>query len=208
MTTLPELRVTVFSDYICPFCYVGSERLERLRDRFELKINWCLLEIHPDTPPEGKPVSELGYSGSQWSQLMAALGQMVEQDGLPYSGHDFTTNSRSALLLAESVKEEGAEVFYPLHRKLFEAFFVHGENIGNRDVLRRVASDVSIPLRVVERAWSDERYDERLKQYTVAAHELSVAATPTFFIGRRRLDGAVSVSALADAADHALNTVD
>mgnify|MGYP001821638697 FL=1 len=47
MAVLPELKVTVYSDYICPFCYVGNHRLQRLRDSYELKINWCLLEIHP-----------------------------------------------------------------------------------------------------------------------------------------------------------------
>jgi len=208
VATLPELRVTVFSDYICPFCYVGSERLEQLRDRFDLKINWCSLEIHPDTPPEGKSVTELGYSASQWSQLMAALVQMVEEDQLPYTAHEFTTNSRSALLLAESVKEEGADAFYPLHRKLFEAFFVRAENIGDRDVLRRVAAEVNICSHAVERAWEDERYEERLKQYAAAAHELNVAATPTFFIGRQRLDGAVPASALADVANRVVHTSD
>jgi len=40
MESLPELKVTVYSDYICPFCYVGYHRLLRLRDNYNLKINW------------------------------------------------------------------------------------------------------------------------------------------------------------------------
>lgn len=49
----PTLLVSVFSDYICPFCYGGSHRLLRLRRRCELQVNWCGLEIHPETPPFG-----------------------------------------------------------------------------------------------------------------------------------------------------------
>ena len=53
VTDKPELLVTVFTDYICPFCYVGDVRLERLRTDYDLKINWCFLEIHPETPSTG-----------------------------------------------------------------------------------------------------------------------------------------------------------
>lgn len=38
--TKPELRLTVFSDYICPFCYIGDARINRLREDFDLKVNW------------------------------------------------------------------------------------------------------------------------------------------------------------------------
>ena len=43
----PVLLATVFTDYICPFCYVGDARLDRLREDYALKINWCFVEIHP-----------------------------------------------------------------------------------------------------------------------------------------------------------------
>jgi len=59
--TRPVLYATVFPDYICPVCYTGDLRLARLRRHYDLKINWCLIGIHPDTPPGGRPVSELGY---------------------------------------------------------------------------------------------------------------------------------------------------
>ena len=61
----PTLLVTVFSDFICPFCYVGHVRLNRLRDLYDLKVNCCFVEIHPETPPEGRPVNELGYPEAQ-----------------------------------------------------------------------------------------------------------------------------------------------
>ena len=73
----PRLSVTVFSDYICPFCYVGDARLDQLRSGYDLDVNWCFFEIHPDNPAEGKPVEELGYPPEQWQRMMANLEQMA-----------------------------------------------------------------------------------------------------------------------------------
>lgn len=197
----PELRVTVFSDYICPFCYVGNARLDRLREHFELKINWCFLEIHPETPAVGRPVSELGYDPDHWLQMMAVLEKMISEEGLPYAGHAFTANSHLALLLAESLKEEGAETFYPLHRQLFTSYFADAENIGDMEVLARVARLAGVSRQALGRAWTDERYEIRLKRYFAAARELGVTATPTFFIGQERLSGAVPAADLLAAAN-------
>jgi predicted DsbA family dithiol-disulfide isomerase len=198
-----ELRVTVFSDYICPFCYVGNVRLDRLREHFDLKVNWCFLEIHPETPAAGRPVSELGYEPDHWLQMMAVLEKMIKEEDLPFAGHVFTANSHLALLLAESLKAEGAETFYSFHRQLFKSYFADAENIGDKAVLARVARDAGVSRQALERAWTDERYEICLQQYCAAAHELGVTATPTYFVGHERLNGAVSAAALLAAANRA-----
>ncbi len=196
----PELRVTVFSDYICPFCYIGDARLDRLRDEYDLRVNWCFLEIHPETPAEGMPVSELGYDEVRWREMMEALARMAKEENLAFAAHDFTTNSRSALLLAEAAKEEGQEIFYSLHRALFEAFFRDQLNIGDTEVLARLAHTAGVSADVVEQAWCDARFKTRLQQNLAAARELGVQATPTFFLGQQRLDGAVTMERLRQAA--------
>jgi len=199
----PELKVTVFSDYICPFCYIGDARLKRLRASFELKANWCFLEIHPETSPQGQSVSSLNYPAETWKAMMATLRQMAEEENLPLREHDFTTNSRSALQLAEAAKIINPAVFYRLHARLFEAFFSAGRNIGDRDCLRSLALDAGMTEAQIESAWQDEAVSKRLRQYRKAAQELRVQATPTFFIGERRLDGAVPIEQLFQAAEAA-----
>jgi predicted DsbA family dithiol-disulfide isomerase len=200
----PELKVTVFSDYICPFCYVGDARLKRLRASFELKANWCFLEIHPETSPQGEPVSSLNYPAEAWKRMMATLRQMAEDENLPLREHNFTTNSRSALQLAEAAKTIDPAVFYRLHARLFEAFFSEGRNIGDRDCLRGLALDAGMTDAQIGSAWQDEAISKRLQHYLKAAQELRVQATPTFFIGQRRLDGAVPVDQLVEAAEAAV----
>ncbi len=204
MAPKPELKVTVFSDYICPFCYIGDARLNRLRDDYDLKVNWCFLEIHPETPAEGEPVTSLDYSSEQWRRMMDTLAVMATEEGLPLGDHEFTTNSRSALLLAEAAKPAGAAVFYRLHAAIFEAFFVRGENIGDRALLRELALAAGMDSDAIDAAWQGGGMEKRLRAYALAAHELQVRATPTFFIGRQRLNGAVPVQRLTDAARAAL----
>jgi predicted DsbA family dithiol-disulfide isomerase len=204
----PRVLVTVFSDYICPFCYIADARLNRLRTDFDLRINWCFLEIHPDNPPAGRPVAELGYPDGVWRDMMAVLGQMADEEGLSIDAHDFTTNSRRALLLAEAAKEEGPTTFYSLHRRLFEAFFGAGANIGDPDVLRRIAAECDVQEAAVERAWHDPRYARRLQHNLLAARELDIHATPTIFFSRRRIEGAVPTGQLLSAARAAAGNPD
>jgi predicted DsbA family dithiol-disulfide isomerase len=198
-----ELKVTVFSDYICPFCYVGDARLNRLRASYDLKVNWCFLEIHPETSAQGEPVSSLSYPAETWRRMMATLRQMAEEEQLTLRDHDFTTNSHAALQLAEAAKYIGGGVFYRLHAALFHAFFSEGRNIGDPQCLSEPASDAGMSEAQIASAWQDAAVKQRLQNYLRAARELRVQATPTFFIGERRLDGAVPFDQLADAAQAA-----
>ena len=197
----PRLLATVFSDYICPFCYIGDLRLERLREHFDLKINWCLVEIHPETPPEGRPVAELGYSREHWQALMDNLARLGAEEGIRLRAHDFTANSRKALLLAEAAKEAGADVFYPLHRRLFEAFFTEGLDIGDPDVLTSLATACGVPPEITRRAWADPKYAQALQRNLAAAGHYNVRATPTvLFSEQHRIDGAVPFAQFLETA--------
>jgi predicted DsbA family dithiol-disulfide isomerase len=188
----PVLLATVFSDYICPFCYVGDVRLDRLREHYELKISWCFVEIHPETPAQGMSTNQLGYPQPQWERMMDNLDELAREEGIVFCPRQFTTNSRKALLLAEAAKEEGAGIFYRLHRRLFESFFTEGRNIGDEAVLRDLASEAGVPDRTMQRAWTEDHYLQRLDLYLAAAQQLGVRATPTIFFGeQQRLDGAL-----------------
>ena len=196
----PELRVTVFSDYICPFCYVGDVRLNRLREEFDLKVSWCFVEIHPETALEGEPLQSLDVAPERWQKMMEGLKEMAAEDGLSFDNFTFVANSAAALQLAEATKFLDAEIFYRLHSRLFEAYFSQGQNIGDKDCLRKLALEAGLTESQFEAALSDESAVKRLAQYQAAATELSVRATPTFFIGESRHDGAVPYAQLLTAA--------
>jgi predicted DsbA family dithiol-disulfide isomerase len=204
MTDKPRLQLAVLSDYICPFCYIGYLRLEKLRQHYDLAVNWVLVEIHPDNPADGKPVGELGYAPQQLDRLLGELNEMARAEGVELSPHTFTTNSHQALLLAEASKQHGADAFYRLHRRLFESFLVEGQNIGDNRVLRTLAEECGVAQETVEKAWHDAAYEQRLRHNLAAAIRSGATGTPTFFIGEQRLTGAVPVAALMAAAQAAL----
>ena len=201
----PRLSVTVFSDYVCPFCYVGDARLDKLRDDYELDVDWCFFEIHPDNPAEGKPVAELGYPPQQWQQMMANLERMASDDGLALAPRTFTTNSHSALLLAEATRSLAPEAFDGLHKRLFEAYFAECRNIGDRDVLREIATECGISGDVVEQAWSKPDYEQRLRDQSWRAAQIGVQGVPAFLFGRYMVAGAVPAETLYRAAETVLN---
>ena len=201
----PRLSVTVFSDYICPFCYIGDARLGKLRDGYELDVDWCFFEIHPDNPAEGKPVEELGYPPEQWQRMMANLEQMARDDGLALAPRTFTTNSHSALLLAEATRSLAPEAFDGLHKRLFEAYFAERQNIGDRGVLRKIATECAIPGSVVEQAWSELSYEQRLRDQSWRAAQIGVQGVPAFLFGRHMVSGAVPAETLFRAAEFSLN---
>ncbi len=206
MVNLPELKIAVFSDYICPFCYVGHHRLMRLRDEYDLKINWCFIEIHPETSADGEPVASLEYHSEQWNQLMQSLEAVAREEGIAMAEHTFTTNSRDALLLSEAAKQTGREKFYDLHEKLFTAFFVDSKNIGDRSILRELAAESHIDNAIVESAWEDSKYQQRILSNYHEARRHEIQAVPSFIFGERKLTGVVTEDVMRSAASDLINS--
>lgn len=206
-TEKPLLKVSVLSDYICPFCFIGHKRLAALREQYELRINWCFIEIHPETPAEGHDIAILNYPEEYWDSLMKNLFQLAEEENIELSPQTITTNSRQALLLAEACKPLGAEVFYPLHERIFDAYFVEGQNIGDEQVLRNLAAECQIPEQVIEKAWNDphskgpdEITPEPLLPYLQYAGAIQATSVPTFVFGKEILTGVVNRESLLETA--------
>lgn len=197
------LKVAVYSDYICPFCYIGYLRMEKLRDEYDLDIDWRFLEIHPDNPAEGRPLSELGYPPEHWKVLMANLARMAEEEGVALAERTFTTNSRNALKLAQAVREHQPAVFEGLNRALYEAYFLRRENLGDPGILRAVAGACGVDGDLADRAWNERRYDEVLADNQQSAARLGIGGTPAYVFGDEVHSGAIPVHMLREAASRA-----
>jgi len=211
----PELKITILSDYICPFCFIGHLRLDVLRENYDLKVNWCFIEIHPETPSEGHSIKMLNYSDEVWDKMSKNLLQLAQEEGITLCEQTITTNSRKALLLSEAVKPLGAELFYPLHERLFSAYFIDGKNIGDETVLREIARENNIPENIVNQAWSDEfangpagSVPSSLLSYLQYAGALQAKSVPTFIIGKKMLSGVVTRQKLLDLAKNHLQKAD
>ncbi len=193
-----QLPIEVYFDYICPFCYVGNARLQRIARRYPVTVQYRFVEIHPDNPPQGRPLSELGYPPEQWRRMMDNLNTMVSQEGLPMAERTFTTNSRKALLLAQATLDERPAAFPALNEALFQAYFTEGRNIGEEAVLRELAQRHGIED-LLTPAWQTAQYRQRLLEHVEAAQRIGLTGVPTIVVADQPFAGAVSMDTLAAA---------
>src|ERR1700737_813803 len=104
-----SIKIEMFSDFICPFCYIGSETIRRLKPEFDLEIVWRGFQIHPDWPAEGMPAAEFRREMSPETRraIWSRIQEMAETVGLEMTPPTILTNSRLALEAQEFAAEVG-----------------------------------------------------------------------------------------------------
>jgi predicted DsbA family dithiol-disulfide isomerase len=186
------LKLVMFSDFICPFCYIGFETVRKLKPEFDLEIEWRGFQIHREWPAEGMPASEFRREMDPDTRraIWARIEAMAEATGFTMKAPEILTNSRVALEAAEFAKECGkGEEF---EERVFNAYFNEGLNIGGQGVVADLASDVGIDRNDLNVAIESNRYGMRLRNNTAVAHARGVDGVPTFFVGDYPLVGAQS----------------
>jgi len=133
---------------------------------------------------------------------MDSLAQMGSEEDIVFAERTFTINSHKALLLAEAARELDPDRFEELNERLFRGYFSEGKNLGDEEVLRRIASEAGLPADTVDRAWSDPAYEERLEKQKQIASATGVTGIPTFVVGEKFvLEGAVPLELLIHAVN-------
>lgn len=191
------VKVTVFSDYICPFCFVAAARLERLSREVPLEVEWKGVEIHPETPNEGEPMSP-----ELQQKLMNPWGPVqdfVTEEGLEFRVPPVLANSRLALEATEYAREQGK--FPQFHRAVFEGYWQHGRDIGRLAVLGEIAREVGLDPAALEGYLKEGRGRPKLQASMEEAATHQVAGVPSFvFAGRFFLEGVQAYDVLKRAA--------
>lgn len=170
-------RITVWSDYVCPFCYLETPVLRRLRDEMagRVTIEWRAFELRPEPVPTLDP--ESAYLDDVWAR---AVKPMAEERGVEIRRPPVQPRSREALETAEFAREKGA--FDRVHGTLFEAFFREGRDLGDRDVLADVAESAGLAGDELREALREDRYTDKVLQDQVEARELGVSGVPALFV--------------------------
>jgi predicted DsbA family dithiol-disulfide isomerase len=189
--------VSIFFDYICPFSYVASVRLERLGTRYPIAFHWRFIETQPNASRHGEPLPAPDQA-DQWAQTQQTLEAICRDEQIPLAAQRFTTNSRRALLLAQAVLNQCPERFMAFHAALFAAYFVEQRNIGDPEVLTAIARAHGVDA-LCERAWATPEYFEKLLEHVEAAQQLGVQSVPTLVLAERAFSGAAAVETLEQA---------
>ncbi len=179
-----------------------------MKEEFAIADEWLPFEIHPDTPPQGVRWADY-FPGMQPARFFQELDAKGKPMGVRFGPQPLMSNSRQAMEAGEFAKEHGA--FEAFHEAVFKAFFTDCLDIGNRQVLLNIASNISLDVDALNEALAAGTYLPILKQTTEQAHGLQVRAAPTFVIkGFGILTGAQPLAtfqaALRQAAQSAGNT--
>ncbi|MFQ5924462.1 MAG: DsbA family protein [Dehalococcoidia bacterium] len=182
------LKVTVYSDYICPFCFIGKERVDRLEREFGIDVEWKGFEIHPETPLDGSDLASLGFNKTMAAALHSRVRELSEEAGLKLNFQSRISNSSLALRVAEFAKEKGK--FKEYHEAVFRAYWQEGKDIGHGEQLLSLAAQAGLDLEELESYLESGQADGKLSQYLQEVGEYGIEGVPTFIIGNKMVVGA------------------
>ncbi len=195
----PSLTVEIWSDVVCPWCYIGKRRFEtaaaQLRDEVDLRVVYRPYQLDPTASPGmSQPVIEAyakKFGGHERAtEIIDHVTEIAAAEGL---GFHMEKALRANTLLAHRLLflAEGTGHQYELEERLLKAYFVDGLDIGNPDVLAECAAEVGMQ-RDSARAFLDSTDGlAEVQAMLQTAADAEITAVPTFvFDGRWSVPGA------------------
>ncbi|WP_017730628.1 DsbA family oxidoreductase [Nafulsella turpanensis] len=183
------MKIKIYSDYVCPFCYLGEQQLkEVLAEEPGLKVEteWMPFELRPFPTPTLKPEDE--YLPRVWE---SSVYPMAEDIGVKIKLPTISPQPYTHLAFEgyQFAKEQGKGEAYT-HR-LFEAFFKEDKDIGDMEVLSELAREVGLEPQAYRQAVESRKYKEQHRQALQEAQRNGIRAVPTFQIGNRLYQGVI-----------------
>jgi predicted DsbA family dithiol-disulfide isomerase len=192
--------VTVYSDYVCPFCYLGKASLETYAEQREapVDVEWHQFDLRGHKRgPDGEIRDDVddGKDEAYYEQVrenVARLRERYDVEMLDLDDLPDDVDSWNAQAVALSVQREHAdETFEALNEALFTALWEDGLDIGDPPVLVDVAQSVGVDGDEVRDVIADDERDQQLRERFEAAKRQGVRAVPTFVAGEHGAQGAV-----------------
>lgn len=192
------INIEIVSDYICPWCYIGKQRLDQaldsLKDRYDFNLTLVPFELNKDMPAEGKNrrlYRSNKFGSWEKSQVMdenvTMAGKTVGLD-FNYDKIEITPNTFKAHLVTRYAQEVNKQI--EVSNELFKAYFTNGEDIGNEDVLLRVAEEAGLdPVKVKEELQSLKTINE-VRSIEANYAMRGVNSVPLYIIGSKAISGA------------------
>jgi predicted DsbA family dithiol-disulfide isomerase len=146
-------------------------------------VTWLPYDLHPEYPPEG--VSRRLLRERYGPGIDDHTRALFERNGLTWSGSDHIPSSRDALRVSELARDRG--VHDELHDRLMAAYWEHGEDLGDHDVLRVHADAVGLERGEVDDVLAGDAYLDRVRVSTEQAMSLGINGIPAFLLDSKLL---------------------
>lgn len=187
------MRVDIWSDVVCPFCYIGKKRLEHVAEQagIELDIHWHSFELDPDAPTKHEVsnterlAQKYGRSYAEMEEMERNVAAMAASEGIDFqwqkanSGNSFNAHRIIHLAQSKGLGNEAKEAF-------FHAYMTEGLAIGEREVVEEIASRIGLDNAEVEYVLdSDELADFVRHDEKIAHEQLKVTGVPFFVFDQK-----------------------
>ncbi len=202
------IKVDVWSDINCPFCYIGKRHLEQALEKFpkrdQVVIEWKSFELDPDTHPEKgsdnlEMLAKKYGKDHTWAQAMNNnLTEMAAMAGIDFHLEKVipanSFNAHRLLHLAKLYKMQD-----PLQEKLLAAKFIEGKDISDPAVLKSIALDIGLDTEEVLRFLDSNKFSQEVREDEAMAAKLGITGVPFFvFNESQALSGAHPVETFVD----------
>lgn len=204
------MKIEVWSDYVCPFCYIGKRRLEHALAQFpykdQVEVEFKSFELDPNSPKySGKNIHEAlaakyGMSVEQAKKTNEGIGQHAASVGLTFNFEDMKpTNTFDAHRLAKYAKVNGKEAV--LTEKLLHAYFTESKEISGHDTLADIAEEAGLDRQEALNTLQDKNAfanDVRIDE--AIAQQYGISGVPYFIINQKyAISGAQPPETFANA---------
>jgi predicted DsbA family dithiol-disulfide isomerase len=207
------MKVEIWSDIVCPWCYIGKRRFEAALAGFdrrdEVEVVWRSFELDPEAPPRrelsstehlakkyGMPLAQAVTSQQRITTIASAEG--LEYDlGASKGGNSFDAHRLLHLAAATGFQGE-------LKERLLRAYFSEGEAIGEPDVLERIAVETGLDAAEVTDLLTGDRFAAEVRDDEQRARALGINGVPFFVIDERYgISGAQPAELIGSALEQA-----
>lgn len=183
-----QVEVTVFVDFVCPYCYIGAERVRRLENEFGIEVKWKSFELHPEAPNGGIPPS-MYYENNLGLKSISKNARMLAMEAaLTLGSHVVYSNSRLALELGVWIEEQGKGPDY--RDALFDFYFHRLQDIGDEEVLSAIAESIQVSSEDAQRCMGDRTMKSTIDAQIFEARQLGISGVPSYIIGKEYVSGA------------------
>ncbi|HEY3732617.1 MAG TPA: DsbA family oxidoreductase [Streptosporangiaceae bacterium] len=207
------MQVEIWSDPVCPWCYLGKRRFERALESFghrdEVTVVYRSFELDPDaasgvtTPTVELLASKYGMTAAQADQAQREMEQRAAEDGLEFRLDRLRSgNTRDAHRLLQLAKDRGRQA--ELAERLHRGYFTEQASIFDHASLTELAVEAGLDRDDVQRVLASEEYGDAVDTDEAMAGMLGAQAVPLFVIDRRYgISGAQSAELIAQTLERA-----
>ena len=177
-------------------------RIEQLKANFNVNVKWVHFPLHPDTPNEGRSLTDLfAGRGMDVAAMQAQMRERMSAEGLPYGQRTHTYNSRLAQELgAWADSQPGGEA---IHDALYRAYFVDARNIADIEVLVDIAGEVGLDARAARAVVEQRQFAPQVDAHWQKSADYGVTGVPTFVANGYGVVGAQPYEVLAQLLQRA-----